>query len=297
MNLSIFSSPLPDYLNAAVAVSEAEGLMFTPCTENQMSSFGLDPKEPLTKLAIGYRFNFILAEREISKKALSQSAADEVEAIEKDEERLVLRKERNEIKERILREMVPTAPVVKTKIQAIYHAKKELIFVTKGTEIASSRVMNLLCKLFKAIKTTTLHIAEVNNSISKNLQDHLESDRELRLHNLTVGDKLNLCDGESKANFNGDYVNDHILELLQSGYKVKRLSLKRDGVSFDLTEDFSFKNIKEDESLLTQIEELPKDDIPGRENFQHETLFELLAHIVCDLVDFFNKSADSQKAA
>ena len=66
-NINVFTAELPSITVLEESLTNAEGLLFTPLTENQWSNLGLSTEQQVTDLGNGYRIDFTYAGKDIPK--------------------------------------------------------------------------------------------------------------------------------------------------------------------------------------------------------------------------------------
>ena len=103
----------------------------------------------------------------------------------------------------------------------------------------SDMAVHFMLKLLGSFKSNTVHVDGIGQSISKQLQlaieTTLEHGSQLTMGEFEVMDKINLNHrdlGTEKRQ--GEYTLEHILEQLVAGFTCERLSLRHNGVKFDL---------------------------------------------------------------
>lgn len=281
-NIHVFAAELPSYNSIGELLSNAEGLVFNPLTENQWSKLGLDPKFTLTQLSNGYKVNFKYSSKELP----AQQILEELNLLLEDYDYEPSKKEIGELTESITSEFCARVICKTVNFSAYYHEeRKTLIFDCK--EDLSRMGLSLLLKALGSIETTTLHCSGISNTLTTNMLDCLRSDsREVIFNGFDAGDLLVMQNKEKDvARFKGEYPLDNIQELIESGYEIKQINLSKDDVSFTLTEKFKIKGVK------TNFE-IEEGDFADNEEFEiHKQSLELeIITSHCDaLRDLFDK--------
>jgi DNA recombination-dependent growth factor C len=192
----------------------------------------------------------------------------------------------NELKEEVVLDLIKKSLPQLTGFSAYYHTDSKSLIIDTAKEDFAKLAISTLCHTLKAIETTTLHVSGVSNSLSQNILDCINTNKELGFAGFEYANKLHLAnpDGET-VKFQCEYTLDHVKELLESGYTVKRVGISRDSMSFDLTDDFKIKSIK---SNIEQQETETKEEAEINEQ---EAQLTIMAGNLLELVTFFNKAS------
>lgn len=286
-NIHVFAAKLPNFYELETKMTEVEGLLFSPLTDNQWSKLGLDPKQQMTSLENGYRIDFIYANKDLPKAQIIEEVQLLIEGLDYDPSK----DEIGELTESVTSDFCARVIPKKVKFSAYYHPRKEtLIFDCK--EDLSKRALSLLLKMLGSIETKTLHCSGISNSLSTNMLNCLQDPNENNITNFAgfdAGDLLVMQNKEKDVvRFKGDYPLDNVQELLESGYEIKQINLSKDGVEFTLTESFKIKSIKTSFDISDQgfLDEEQAD------NYHQSLELELLVNHCEELRNFFDKSED-----
>lgn len=286
-NIHVFAAKLPNFYELETKMTEVEGLLLSPLTDNQWSKLGLDPKQQMTSLENGYRIDFIYANKDLPKAQIIEEVQLLIEGLDYDPSK----DEICELTESVTSDFCARVIPKKVKFSAYYHQRKEtLIFDCK--EDLSKRALSLLLKMLGSIETKTLHCSGISNSLSTNMLNCLQDPNENNITNFAgfdAGDLLVMQNREKDVvRFKGDYPLDNVQELLESGYEIKQINLSKDGVEFTLTENFKIKSIKTSFDISDQgfLDEEQAD------NYHQSLELELLVNHCEELRSFFDKSED-----
>ena len=289
-NIHIYKTELPAFNEILETIHKHEGLHYTPCPNNSRYSFGFDPENPVTSMANGYRLNLISEEKVLPKQAVER----EIEAVIKQEEdRLGKELELEEslaIREKVICYLVERALTQVKQFKAFYHIRSQLLIVDIAKESLGSATMRLICDAMGAVKSTTLHISGISNSLRTNILKCINENHTLAVAGFQYGDKLHLKSSDKESiKFDCDYTLDHIEELLSSKYEVEKVRLCKAGISFDLSSQFRITAIRHD--LETKSEALSIESKPELIQHIEEALLELMAANCEELATYFEQEA------
>lgn len=292
-NIHVFKTELPSISEFEAALIENEKLMFTRCGDHDFSRFGFSPKATLTMLSNGYKIAYTFQEKKIPSATVKELVDEKVADFEKTEERPILRRERNEFKEQVLKHLCTKALTTTTTFEAFYHTEHKLLVVDIASEALASSALKLICHCLQSVKTETLHVSAISNSLAINLAKSIRQNVDLGFAGFTLGDKLHLenVDGE-QVKYKGDYSLEHIEDLIADDYVVKLITLKKDNITFDFTSELRIKSIRVDPELFDEID---ADDVDDERLIREATTLELMVNICLDLVNYFDKAAETNK--
>jgi DNA recombination-dependent growth factor C len=246
-NIQVFAAELPEVSVLESKVEEEQGVIFTPLTDNQWSNLGFQAGRQFVALENGYRIDFTYSRKDYPGPQVRERVNEVIEALPHDPSK----EEIGIITEDINADFCARSIAKTTHFSAFYHTKKEtLIFDCKS--VLAQRALGLLLKLVESIETKTLHCSGISNSLTTNMLDQLTQQEEvlgadkLYFAGFAVGDLLVLQNVDKDvARFKGDYPTENIKELIEQGYKIKEMTLSKDGIAFTITDAFKIKGIKE----------------------------------------------------
>lgn len=246
-NIQVFAAELPEVSVLESKVEEEQGVIFTPLTDSQWSNLGFKAERQFVALENGYRIDFTYSSKDYPKAQVLERVNEVIEGLAHDPSK----EEVGIITEEVNADFCARSIVKTMHFSAFYHTKKEtLIFDCKS--VLAQRALGLLLKLVESIETKTLHCSGISNSLTTNMLDQLTQQEEalgtdkLYFAGFEVGDLLVMQNaGKDVARFKGDYPTENIKELIEQGYKIKEMTLSKDGISFTITDAFKIKGIKE----------------------------------------------------
>ncbi len=291
-NIHVFKAELPSISEFEEALIDNDTLMFTRCGDHDFSRFGFSLKSTLTWLSNGYKIAYTYQEKKIPSATVRELVDEKVAALEEAEERPIIRRERNEFKEKVLQDLCTKALTTTTTFEAFYHTEHKLLVVDVASEALASSALKLICHCLRSVKTETLHVSQISNSLAINLAKSIRQNVALGFAGFTLGDKLHLenVDGE-QVKYKGDYALEHIEDLIADDYVVKLITLEKDNITFDFTSELRIKNIRINPELFDEID---SNEVATR-LIREATTLELMVNICLDLVNYFDKAAETNK--
>jgi DNA recombination-dependent growth factor C len=284
-NINVFAAELPTITALEESLNNAEGLLFTPLTDNQWSNLGLSTNNQLTDLGNGYRIDFIYASKDIPKPQIKEELEKLISIMGYEPSK----DEVGQLCESVTAEFCAKMIIKTVKFSAYYHTKKQsLIFDCKDSLAQSA--LSLLIKALGSVETKTLHCSNISNSLTSNMLEQLNTGTDLvKFAGFETGDLLVLTNAEKDVvRFKGDYPTEQVSELLFDGYEVKQLNLSKDGVSFTINNEFKIKGIKTSFDIETG-------EFMDEEDFKihlQALELEIVTSHCDDLRNFFDKQKD-----
>jgi DNA recombination-dependent growth factor C len=243
-NINVFAAELPTITALEESLNNAEGLLFTPLTDNQWSNLGLSTNNQLTDLGNGYRIDFIYASKDIPKPQIKEELEKLISIMGYEPSK----DEVGQLCESVTAEFCAKMIIKTVKFSAYYHTKKQsLIFDCKDSLAQSA--LSLLIKALGSVETKTLHCSNISNSLTSNMEQCLTPEEEgaiiVEFAGFSAGDLLVMKNEDNDiVRFKGDYPNYQVRELIEDGYEIKEINLSKDGVSFTINNEFKIKGIK-----------------------------------------------------
>lgn len=300
-NIHIYSAELPaigvlenllfpeDFENWSVQEDFEGKIFYQECSKSSFSSFGFSPVKTLTRLSNGYKMLFVYEAKSISTKAIATELKRRIAKLEQETTEPLMKSQRQALKENVLKDLCEKAFTEITTFEAFYHEKNQKLVMDVTSEGLANMALSRLTHVIGSMKTETLHVSELTNSLSKNILDSLRREEEMAFAGFTIGEKLNLinCD-KDKAKLSGEYMPEHVRDLLEDDYTIELVTLKKDGLSFDLTDKFKIKSIKVDSNLTDELENY--DDAEDFRLHEQAVTLELITDHCNSLITFFDKN-------
>lgn len=302
-NAIVFKATLP---SIEAMRSHVEKLMFTPISSNSVSCAGFFANEFTAEVVNelvgvdGYTFQIRLDEKVLPAQVIKQKVKERVESYEKREGFPLSRKQKAEIKDEIILDLLPTALVKTNIINAYYETKSKYLVVDTTSKSIAQLVITMLIKCCDSVKTETININSLKLGVSAKLQSHLSESDSNALEGFELGHYCRLVKRGTKEksiyeNSSIDSIGERILEELNDGFEVDLLNLDREGVDFKLTDKFHFKAIR---FVGFKLNEDCKDD--KAYSFRYEAGVKMLMLVdtitaTCDLVGYREDSTEEQE--
>lgn len=178
-------------------------------------------------------------------KAVKLAASKRAAAAELAKGEPLTRKERLSLVKEVVVEMLPAAFVEQQITTLYYSPANELLIVDAASSQRASTALSMLLRAVGSLKTTTIHIDGIKNSLAALLRDSLTEQRD-SIGPFRAGGELQLSglDGEIVRYKGIDPVcHDELLSHLTHGYKVEKIALANDAIRFNLHADFRISGI------------------------------------------------------
>jgi recombination associated protein RdgC len=253
-NATVYRASLPALADLETAIEASESLIRNDPLDNQEMirfSFQRNPvtSRYVTPLLRGYSLCVLVQEKILPAAAIKSEVDRKVREIEEQQDRAVGRKERLEIKDEVIMELLPRALTKERTIYGFYDSQEKNLFVDNTTERYSSAVLKLVCMADGKVTTSTVHISDQKQGLTTRLTAHLnggsypfgafELGSNLRLKNEADGTSVTFKDTEFP------YGDDEyqLLEKIALGAKVHQIQLDYKGLRFTLTDKFHIKGV------------------------------------------------------
>ena len=261
---------------------------FTPVHESQYSSKGWVPLTGVDALLFTANdasfFRLRTDTKVLKNSAISREVEDRANAIEKQEERKVGKREKQEIKEAIITAHLPTALVDSGYTVGFIDHNNDRIIIDAGSAKVAEDFLDCLRKTIGSLKVRPLAVEVSPTGV---MTDALYPDVEDKtlIHDFLLGEKCSMNDLEgAKAKFSDidltdEYVTNHIT---QGGMSVDSLALSiPDRLTFVLTDALILKNIKFLDGFQTDVLDAePEDaDLDAGLSYLRTTTFLVVAEL------------------
>lgn len=270
-NARIFRFTRPIQITAEQLEEKLQADAFKPCGPQEFSRYGwVSPlgkhSEQLLHAANGDLL--ICAQRQeklLPGPVVKEFVEERCEAIEIEQGRKVRRKEKDEIREQVLLEMLPHAFPRNRKVYGYLSPKNGYLIVDAGSAKAAEDFASILRK---SLGSLPVRAPAVNQSPAFTFTGWLSTAVDLP-HQVVLG---NDCWLEDPAQDGGkvtarglDITSDEVRNHLEAGMQATRLTMTwDDNVSFCLDEDLGITRLKFGESVLEQLDDVDADDAAAR---------------------------------
>ncbi|MDC0664243.1 recombination-associated protein RdgC [Marinobacter sp. SS21] len=244
---------------------------FKPCGPQETSRQGWVPPlgkhgEQLVHSAGGYHLITLRKEEKLLPGPVVKELVEEkVEAIEAEQHRKVRRKEKDELKEQVMLEMLPKAFSKNRRCYAYLAPKDGFLIVDAGS---AKQAEELASTLRKSLGSLPVRPPAVEQAPTFTLTGWLNETVELPA-TLTLGTECELKDPSEDGgvvrckglDLQGDEIRNH----LEAGMQATRLSLTwEDTLSFVLDEELGIRRLKFGETLQEKLDDVDADDAAAR---------------------------------
>ncbi|PCH56865.1 MAG: hypothetical protein COC15_02365 [Legionellales bacterium] len=285
----IFKLTADDGYDLDDLATKLAALEFRPCLPSVPITYGWVPPLPQEDATAEKIFAYDAADNcmlfcmQIEKKVLPgavvrQELLEKIKYITDTQKRKVPAKERVELKEILIKTLLPKAFSKLSWVHAYIDIEKELLIVNA----TSQSTLEIFRKLFvKSVYNITLHLLEIKN-ISGILTKWLVEDKVPK--HFTIESSCALVDPQQSSRTvrckEQNLFADSMQPLLHDGYKVTQLSLTwKDNINFTLTEKLILQSIKYGEQLL----EIAKSEQGETENQRFDANFMIMSNSLSEL--------------
>lgn len=241
---------LPDGWQLEAGFAEKlEQAAFTPCMGLDWFSEGFVPPTPFSSdfVFTAQNSNRVCLKHE-EKVLPSATVRDlvngKVAEIQEAEARNVGRKEKQQLKEQIVDDLLPRALTQSRRTEAIFDTERGYLLVNEASDKRAEQMLIKLREALGGLKVAMPYTRESPSSLMTEwlLQGHAEGDFELGYNVLLqgVGDVVPKVKISKK-----DLTHPEVIQHAKNGMKVVELELEwREQISFTLTQNFALKRIQ-----------------------------------------------------
>ena len=266
-NARVFRFTKPFDISAEELEEKLQADAFKPCGPQETSRQGWVPPlgkhgEQLVHSAGGYHLIALRKEEKILPGPVVKEAVEErAEAIEVDQGRKVRRKEKDEIKEQVMLEMLPQA-FSKNRRSFAYLAPKDGVLVVDAG--SAKQAEDLASTLRKSLGSLPVRPPAVEQAPAFTFTGWLNESIDIP-GQVVLGSECELKDPSEDGGVvrckGLDLKADEIRNHLDAGMQVTKLALTwDDNVSFVLDEELGIKRLKFGETLQEQLDDVEADD-------------------------------------
>lgn len=266
-NARVFRFTKPFSITAEALEEKLQADAFKPCGPQETSRQGWVPPlgkhgEQLVHSANGYHLVALRKEEKILPGPVIKEAVEErAEAIEFEQSRKVRRKEKDEIKEQVMLEMLPQAFSRNRRCYAYLAPQDGFLVVDAGS---AKQAEDLASTLRKSLGSLPVRPPAVEQAPAFTFTGWLTETIDLP-GSLVLGSECELKDPSEDGGVvrckGLDLKADEIRNHLEAGMQVTKLALTwDDNVSFVLDEELGIRRLKFGETLQEQLDNVDVDD-------------------------------------
>jgi recombination associated protein RdgC len=246
--------------------------VFIPCGKTEMTKFGFVSALPGTEnLVHGFNNDFMLLrvqreEKVIVPDAITRPLNERVKIIEENELRGVSKREKEQIKEEIIFELLPHAQSRYKNTHFYIDVKRGLIVIDSANSGAAEDVLSLMRKCIGTLPITCFFMT---GKLQDTLKDWISTPNNIP-EKIKVGYELKISglgDEATQATFINQDLYDETLQSFMNDFQhdVKQLNVEFDDMlSVTLKDDGSLRKIKYFDVLMDKNEEIDSDDLLAR---------------------------------
>ena len=266
-NARVFRFTKPFDISAEELEDKLQADAFKPCGPQETSRQGWVPPlgkhgDQLVHSANGYHLIALRKEEKILPGPVVKEAVEErAEAIELEQGRKVRRKEKDELKEQVMLEMLPQAFSRNRRCFAYLAPQDGVLVVDAGS---AKQAEDLASTLRKSLGSLPVRPPAVEQSPAFTFTGWLNESID-HPANITLGSECELKDPSEDGGVvrckGLDLKADEIRNHLEAGMQVTKLALTwDDNVSFVLDEELGIRRLKFGETLQEQLDDVDVDD-------------------------------------
>lgn len=291
-NARVFRFTKPFDISAEALEEKLQEDTFKPCGPQETTRQGWVPPlgkhgDQLVHGAGGYHLITLRKEEKILPGPVVKELVEEkVEAIEAEQHRKVRRKEKDELKEQVMLEMLPKAFSKNRRCYAYLAPKDGFMVVDAGS---AKQAEELASTLRKSLGSLPVRPPAVEQAPAFTLTGWLNETVDLPA-TLTLGTECELKDPSEDGgvvrckglDLQGDEIRNH----LEAGMQATRLSLTwEDTLSFVLDEELGIRRLKFGDTLQEKLDDVDADDAAARFDAAFSLMTLELARLIPGLLD------------
>ncbi len=291
-NARVFRFTKPFDITAEALEEKLQADAFKPCGPQETSRQGWVPPlgkhgEQLVHSANGYHLIALRKEEKILPGPVVKEAVEErAEAIELEQGRKVRKKEKDEIKEQVVLEMLPKAFSKNRRCFAYLAPKDGVLVVDAGS---AKQAEDLASTLRKSLGSLPVRPPAMEQSPAFTFTGWLNESIELPA-SISLGDECELKDPSEDGGVvrckGLDLKADEIRNHLDAGMQVTKLAVTWDNnVSFLLDDELGIRRLKFGETLQEQLDDVDVDDAVARFDAAFTLMTLELSRLIPGLLD------------
>ena len=197
----------------------------------------------------GLAFAVRIDEKILPASVVKQEVAKRCKVIKETRDYIPGRKERKEIEEIVIQELLAKALVRSKTITCYYDTANRFLIIPVSSKTIAAMITGKLVKAVGSVKTETINISDVKMGLTTRLTSWVQCNEEAFGENFNLGDVVQLqriTEKKEKISFDLkilDSAREGLSEALSAGFYVTSLGMMHGSVAFRLTSDFHFKDV------------------------------------------------------
>lgn len=273
-NIFVFAFTRPFTTTSEELIDALQEHTFTPCASTELRHFGwinsLGKGSAITTESNGNILFCARSEEKILPAPYMKECIDEqIEALESEQSRSVTKKEREQIKEDVIFNMLPRAFSRTTDIHAYINTKENIIVVNTSSRGKAEDVLALLRKTLGTLPVTSISPEKAPDELMTDWLTYDGTHASCIGNNFAIGMEAHFNSlGDHSASAvvkNQDLSSDEVRAHLDAEQYVTKLALEfNDEMSFILCDDLSIKRIKFFDVLVEQNDDIDINDVQAK---------------------------------
>ncbi len=291
-NLVFYRFTRPFELDAATLTEQLEQHRFAPCSSQELSRYGWTT--PMAKLSdqlvhSGNGALLICAQKEekiLPASVIRDFLMDKVEQIETDQDRKVRKKERDELKEEVIIDLLPKAFSRYQRTQAYIDPAQGLLVVDASS---AKRAEELCTHLRQTLGSLPVSIPALNQAPASVMTQWLREDQSMP-SGFELGNEAELKDPSENGAIlrckQEDLLGDEIRPHLEAGKQAVKLAVAwRDSCQMILSDDLIIRRLKFSDTLLDQAADAGSADAAAAFDADFFLLTETFAKLIPEMLE------------
>lgn len=267
---------------------------FQPCGSQELVSAGWVPPmgRHSTELVHGSSDAMLITckrqERLLPPSVVSQAVAEKVEALEAEQMRRLRKKERDEIRDEVMLDLMPRAFTKDTRVNVLIFPREQLLCIETSSDSRADEITALLRKTLGGLPA---HCLATKTAADSHMTSWLQAGATLP-SGINIGERATLTAPEEKGAVircvRQDLTADEITGHLSAGKRVTELAIEHAGrMSCVLTDDLSLKSIQFSDQLKEQAADQAGEDYAAQFDADWVLMSAELRGFVPQLVEIF----------
>jgi len=279
-------------LDLANLANQLTKFKIKPCAKTEFASYGFIPpigKHKKASMVHGVQnFHLICTQKEqrmLPNSVIKDELAEQVEAIETEQMRKLYKKEREQLRDDIVQNLLPQAFIRRTKTYAVICPDLDLIMVNSSNYNKADELLNLLRE---ALGSLPIKLLTTKNSPNVQMTNWLQNQQ--INHDFSLLDECQLQATDESASIvsckRQDLCSDEVSRHLEAGKIVTQLGLNwQDKLTFVLDAKLTIKRLRFADILQEEAKQDGADDILALQDASFSLMILTLAQFIPSLIN------------